>query len=67
MGILGKKTPERARIAIVIAKLMQSRCHACENSVETSVFGRNLHEPDIDCESCKACIFEEEQILFGGK
>lgn len=67
MGLLGKKTPERARMAIVIARLMQSRCHACENSVETSVFGKNLHEPNIDCENCKACIYAEEKLLFGEK
>lgn len=65
MGILGKMTPERAKMAIVIASTMQSMCHDCPNCRETRIFGKKFKEPNIEDVGCLACLDSQRKKIFG--
>lgn len=45
----------------VIARLMATRCHACEHSVEQRHLFHKLHCPNIESEICRECIAQEER------
>lgn len=65
MGFFARHTPEEAQNAIVIAKLMQTKCFNCQNSKVEKYVGKSLQVPDIEKIACRDCIEAEKTVLFG--
>lgn len=67
MGILDKCAPETAQMAVVIASTMATMCHKCEQSEKTKIlFGKILYQPNVDSDTCKACLEVQRKKTFGG-
>lgn len=63
--MIGKIAPETAKKTIAITKLLQESCHSCGHAKNERCFGRVVKAPDVDNETCKQCITDKENQIFG--
>ena len=64
MGMVGRLTPERAKMAIVISSTMQSMCHRCPNCKREKFLLKNFYVPDTDKIECQACLEAQRKKIF---